>query len=192
VEECDRSQQYRDLYLDLSYLLRRGYYDVFFLKGVEDHKVMLAKNGTVDKPHVTHIMLGHMCELAKMDLCTTIWKFLYDKNPRANSLKSMNRFLHGINGKHYRVKLSKELRDNETVICNIRNQVMAHNDSVRDLDSITVSTLHCILDEIRIMLNDMCDREVNFEVFPFYDEALHAMDLRCRISMRAMLKNDES
>ena len=57
MEECDRSQQYRDLYLDLSYLLRRGYYDVFFLKGVEDHKVMLAKNGTVDKPHVTHIML---------------------------------------------------------------------------------------------------------------------------------------
>ena len=101
-------------------------------------------------------------------------------------------FLHGINGKHYRVKLSKELREKETVICNIRNQVMAHNDSVRDLDSIAVSTLHCILDEIRIMLNDMCDREVNSEVFPFYDEALHAMDLRCRISMRAMLKNDEN
>lgn len=192
MEECDRSQQYRDLYLDLGCLLRRGYYDVFFLKGVEDHKAILAHNGTAQKPHVTHIMLGHMCELAKMDLCITIWKFLYDKNPRANSLMSMNRFLYGINGKHYRMKLSKELQKNETVICNIRNQVMAHNDSVRELDSITVSTLHCILDEIRIILNDMCDKEVNSEVFPFYDEALHAMDLRCRVSMRAMLKNDEN
>ena len=191
MEARDQSQYYKDLYLDLGYLLRRGYYDVFFLKGVEDHKALLEKNGTTDKPHVTHIMLGHMCELAKMDLCITIWKLLYDKNTRANSLMSMNRYLQGINGKHYRVKLSKELRDNEKVICNIRNQVMAHNDSVRSIDSITVSTLHCILNEIRIMLNDMCDRDVNPEVFLFDDEALHAMDLRCRISMRAMLRNDE-
>lgn len=57
MEECDWSQQYRDLYLDLGNLLRRGYYDVFFLKGVEDHKAMLAKNGTADKPRVTHIII---------------------------------------------------------------------------------------------------------------------------------------
>jgi hypothetical protein len=125
---------YYQRYEALQMLLERVYVNIYALQEIDRYNES-AQGGDRALPKGCFYVLGHICELIKADLGLSIWKLFSDDNPRANTIKSLGRFLKENNhnlismGEIPKMSLPKTLRLSEERLSLLRKTFLAHNDA---------------------------------------------------------------
>ena len=133
-------------YNSLSSLIIKTYIDVALFESIS----------TLNDPKSSDIIVFHYCNLIKQDACLNIWKLFFDRNKLANTLKTFNTLLYKSKIKSKtKLRLSEDLKSYESIIKNVRQKVIAHNDAIQNETNIPIEVLKRILDELRTMLNGM-------------------------------------
>lgn len=183
------NEEYARRYIRIYALLKSAYMDKYLLEEIDRYtKELNNEKGIIDTR--VYSVLTHLCELIKKDLCLIIWKVYCDTNTKANTLMSLGRFLTSITHKRYPTELSKELRRHKDTISNLRSKWLAHNDTTSTNDSIEIQVLYTILDELREILNSLCDKKVCSSIAILSDFELIPLKLNGVIGFTEMLYRD--
>ena len=172
------NNEYYKRYIELQTLVIGAYKDVFSLHAIED----LRKIGFFDESN--NSFASHICELLKMDLCSTIWKLHYDDNSKANTLNSFK-------SQYMKTKCIPTTNISTSVknaIIILRKQYIAHNDKEKTITSLLISDLHNTLNQLKDMLNALCDKNIDSRVEVLTDQQIDELEARIGLDIAFILK----
>lgn len=184
------NEEYSQRYWNLFDLLQQAYMDRYLLEEIVNYTEDIKQYGGTYKTKA-YSVLGHISALLKKDLCLVIWKVYCDGDNRANTIQALNRYLMPITGKHYKTKISKDIRPLEETLKTMRRQWLAHNDQQQDDLSILTTDLYRMLDEICELLNGMMEKSVASNVMAFSESTKNALRNRSTIGLKSMIYRDE-
>lgn len=184
------NEEYSQRYWNLFDLLQQAYMDRYLLEEIVNYTEDIKQYEGAYKTKA-YSVLGHISALLKKDLCLVIWKVYCDGDNRANTIQALNRYLMPITGKHYKTKISKDIRPLEETLKTMRRQWLAHNDQQQDDLSIPTTDLYRVLDEICELLNGMMEKSVASNVMVFSDSTKNALRNRSTIGLKSMIYRDE-
>ena len=184
--------EYFRKYEELQVLLERAYVDIYSLEEIESYNKSAQNNGFVLTKSSFHV-LGHVCELLKVDLGLTIWKIYVDDDGKANTIKKLSTYIHQNCSNIVEVsslpkmRLSPELRQVESQLTMLRNNYLAHNDDEKKHTSIPLAEMVSIVEELRIKLNGLCFTDLDSRVTEITDQHLKSIKLSVSFGLGMMI-----
>ena len=115
-------------------------------------------------------VIGYIDQILRYMLGLTIWQICYDTNPKANTIQHLHRGINGRGAKTPSIPIKKAL---ETDLNNLRKKYLAHNDKEKPKGvKISIDDLACLLNELRIWLNSLCNSQLDNRVSEITDDKL--------------------
>lgn len=186
------NEEYLARYDELKNLLVKAYCDVYALQEIERYNKSVQNGGSALLKNSFNA-LEHICELLKADMGLTVWKMFSDENKKANTVRSLCRYLHklpeaeSLNLKLPKLTLPHELRTAERQLCSIRKNFLAHNDISKayitiKIDDI-VKILHCITD----IMNALCFTQIDESAKPLTEQEQKAIQFNISFGLGLMI-----
>lgn len=185
-----QNEEYRQMYWNLFDLLQKAYMDRYLLEELSKYNEEIKQHENAYKTY-SYSVIGHLFILLKNDLCLTLWKIYFDNDGDALTISKLNQHLRQITGENYESKISKHLRIYDKAIDTVRDQYLAHNDKEKENVRVKLSDLYAIMDEICILLNGMCKRDVDSGVMLFSENTKKALKKRCTQGLANMIYHND-
>lgn len=130
----------------------------------------------------------HLCELAKRDLVLTVWKLYFDSDSKANTVRSLKRYLYSIGyKKDCKMKLSKEVSLIEKPLRKLRSEYLAHIDSNIDYNTVSIELVVKAFYEIVEMAKCLCDANIDDRAKPISDISIKITEYELQRGLFLML-----
>ena len=160
-------EKYKTIHRDIKYFLHSAYVNFLYLKIL----------GEFSKRHPdtakTNPVLIHLCNLMKADLCLVIAKLCFEDSPSSSSLKNMKKTLNEIKSEKGEMIITRELSDytvqHRENVRAMRDKLLAHCDTNRNLDNVEIPELEIIFKEATDYYNELCDPSIDNHTTPFSD-----------------------
>ncbi len=169
-----QEREYYALYTELQGHISKAYFDSCILKAIDFYNDQ-TKEGKMSLPKYCIGVISHVCELAKCDLCLTLWK-ITDTDKDSNTLHTLQTYLRTKYGKDVRFHFSKQTKNRIEKINTIRNEFLGHIGKSKSGTSIPVLALREVLEEARCFLNALCFPNIDKRVTEFSVAQIYSME----------------
>lgn len=190
MEQAKRDEYYKR-YEEIRAFITRAFYDIFILEALESYNTEISSGKKVFK-RPSFLVLRHLCQVVMEDLNLSICKIYKDDDPKANTIRHLNNYMHKALGElveipSIKLHLSQELDATTDDMKKMRNQFIAHLDNDHLHFLIPIKDITKVLYALRDMLNGLCIKEIDAKVEPLDDDTLSSMHNDIVIGTELML-----
>ena len=181
-------EEFYSRYQELYNLLSRAYFDKCIIDVAKRYNVIVSKEKKA-LPLDSNRVFQHYCDIAKSDLALILW-MITDSKEKSNTLITLKSYLYKSYNISIKMKFSKQSRKLiNDALSNIRNKALAHNDVNKSCEAIHIDDLFLLLNESRLLLNEMCCSKKEKRIVPMTGEELLRINLTAKKGLGTLLDN---
>lgn len=178
-----RDDEYYNRYDDLCNEVARAFCAVHILNclsGVEDV--------SFNSKDCRYNIINYLCHMAKQDLCLTVWKLYYDQSNKANTVKSLKKYISRLGiQKDVNVKLSPEANTIKASLDAMRKRSIAHLDKSRESITVNMVITKKAFFEIVEMVKGLYDPSIDDRVEEISDISISILEFKTHIGLRSII-----